>query len=67
CGRRMFLAALVLSVKYLDDRRYSNRAWARISGLSVEEVGRCERSLIAWLDWDLYIVPDKLVLWTSTL
>jgi hypothetical protein len=34
CGRRMFLAALILSSKSLQDRNYSARAWSKISGLN---------------------------------
>ncbi|RKP24830.1 hypothetical protein SYNPS1DRAFT_16570, partial [Syncephalis pseudoplumigaleata] len=58
CGRRMFLASLVIATKYLQDRAYSNRAWSRVSGLSANEITRCERKLLNWLSWNLYI-PDK--------
>ena len=34
CGRRMFLSALILASKYLQDRNYSTRAWGKISGLA---------------------------------
>ena len=40
CGRRMFLAALVLASKYLQDRNYSARAWSKISGLQIKETMR---------------------------
>ncbi|RKP10027.1 cyclin-domain-containing protein, partial [Thamnocephalis sphaerospora] len=55
CGRRMFLASLVIATKYLQDRAYSNRAWSRVSGLSASEITRCERKLLQWLSWNLYI------------
>ncbi|KAI8053836.1 hypothetical protein BDF22DRAFT_619508, partial [Syncephalis plumigaleata] len=55
CGRRMFLASLVIATKYLQDRAYSNRAWSRVSGLSASEITRCERKLLNWLGWNLYI------------
>ncbi|KAI9596083.1 hypothetical protein BDF19DRAFT_345078, partial [Syncephalis fuscata] len=55
CGRRMFLASLVIATKYLQDRAYSNRAWSRVSGLSASEITRCERKLLHWLSWNLYI------------
>lgn len=28
CGRRMFLAALIIASKFLQDRTYSNRGWS---------------------------------------
>ncbi|KAH8118894.1 hypothetical protein DFH11DRAFT_1501759 [Phellopilus nigrolimitatus] len=40
-----FLMALILASKFLQDRCYSNRAWAKLSGLPPREVSRCERTL----------------------
>jgi len=33
CPRRTFLAALILASKFIQDKCYSNRAWAKLSGL----------------------------------
>ena len=55
CPRRTFLAALILASKFLQDRCYSNRAWAKLSGLSPREVGRCERALGEALEWRLWV------------
>ncbi|TDL26234.1 hypothetical protein BD410DRAFT_784304 [Rickenella mellea] len=55
CPRRTFLAALILASKFLQDRCYSNRAWAKLSGLPPREVGRCERALGDALDWRLWV------------
>ncbi|KIK27005.1 hypothetical protein PISMIDRAFT_675324, partial [Pisolithus microcarpus 441] len=41
CPRRTFLASLILASKFTQDRCYSNRAWAKLSGLSPREIGRC--------------------------
>ena len=55
CPRRMFVAALILATKFTQDRVYSNRAWAKISGLDAREIGRCERALGEALDWRLWV------------
>lgn len=55
CPRRAFLAALILASKFLQDRCYSNRAWAKLSGLPPREVGRCERALGDALEWRLWV------------
>jgi len=55
CPRRMFVAALILACKFTQDRVYSNRAWARISGLEPREISRCERALGEALDWRLWV------------
>jgi hypothetical protein len=55
CPRRAFLASLILASKFNQDRCYSNRAWAKLSGLPAREIGRCERALGDALDWRLWV------------
>ncbi len=55
CPRRTFLAALILASKFSQDKCYSNRAWAKLSGLPPREIGRCERALGQALDWRLWV------------
>jgi len=59
CPRRTFLAALLLASKFLQDRSYSNKAWAKLTGLPAREVGRCERALFAILEWRLWVGKDQ--------
>lgn len=65
CSRRMFLAALILATKFLHDRAYTNRAWAKLAGLTTREVGNCERALLEWLNWELYVSPPVFIKWQS--
>jgi len=65
CPRRAFLASLILASKFTQDRCYSNRAWAKLSGLSPREIGRCERALGDALNWRLWV--GKKVSPSSTL
>lgn len=55
CPRRAFLAALILASKFTQDKCYSNRAWAKVSGLPAREISRCERALGDALDWRLWV------------
>ncbi|KAH8828228.1 hypothetical protein DL96DRAFT_1158818 [Flagelloscypha sp. PMI_526] len=55
CPRRAFLASLILASKFLQDKSYSNRAWAKLSGLPAKEISRCERGLGRALDWRLWV------------
>ena len=59
CGRRMFLAALILASKYLQDRNYSTRAWGKISGLKAVEINANERVFLKAVNWKLH-VPESL-------
>ncbi|GAA5898083.1 hypothetical protein JCM6882_003323 [Rhodosporidiobolus microsporus] len=67
CGRRMFLAALISASKYLQDRNYSNRAWAKISGLEVREVNRNERAFLRMCGFCLHLKAEDFQRWTERL
>ncbi|KAF8426465.1 hypothetical protein L210DRAFT_3347555, partial [Boletus edulis BED1] len=55
CPCRTFIAPLILASKLMQGRCYSNRAWAKLSGLPPREVGRCECALREALEWRLWI------------
>ncbi|KAI2621349.1 cyclin [Xylaria nigripes] len=66
---RIFLAALILSAKYLNDSSPKNKHWANYSyirgngytfGFSRTEVNLMEKQLLFLLDWDLRIVEEDL-------
>ncbi|KAJ7497531.1 hypothetical protein FB451DRAFT_1386767 [Mycena latifolia] len=61
CPRRAFLASLILASKFTQDKCYSNRAWAKLSGLPAREIGRCERALGDALDWRLWVGKTPVV------
>lgn len=65
---RIFLAALILSAKFLNDSSPKNKQWAEYShvrgfepfGFSRTEVNLMEKQLLFLLDWDLNISEDDL-------
>ncbi|OCK85443.1 hypothetical protein K432DRAFT_40682 [Lepidopterella palustris CBS 459.81] len=63
CGRRMFLAALILASKYLQDRNYSARAWSKISGLKVCEINTNEMAFLQAVSWKLHITDPIWERW----
>ncbi|KAI3540444.1 cyclin [Colletotrichum abscissum] len=65
CGRRMFLAALILASKYLQDRNYSARAWSKISGLNTGEINQNEIAFLLAVDWKLHITDEVFQRWTE--
>jgi hypothetical protein len=65
CGRRMFLAALILASKYLQDRNYSARAWSKISGLNVHEINQNEMMFLLAIDWKLHVANETYLRWTQ--
>ncbi|PTU18946.1 hypothetical protein P175DRAFT_0442900 [Aspergillus ochraceoroseus IBT 24754] len=65
CGRRMFLAALILASKYLQDRNYSARAWSKISGLNTTEINQNELMFLEAVGWRLHISEATFQRWTD--
>ncbi|CAJ2504223.1 Uu.00g116170.m01.CDS01 [Anthostomella pinea] len=65
CGRRMFLAALILASKYLQDRNYSARAWSKISGLATLEINQNEMTFLTAVEWNLHITDEIFQRWTE--
>ncbi|KAL2075329.1 hypothetical protein VTL71DRAFT_272 [Oculimacula yallundae] len=65
---RIFLAALILSAKFLNDSSPKNKHWAEYTkvrgyesfGFSRTEVNLMEKQLLFLLDWDLNISSDDL-------
>jgi hypothetical protein len=65
CGRRMFLAALILASKYLQDRNYSARAWSKISGLNTLEINQNEMAFLLAVNWELHITESVFQRWAD--
>ncbi|KAI8820659.1 uncharacterized protein EV422DRAFT_529629 [Fimicolochytrium jonesii] len=67
CGRRMFLSALILANKYVHDSSISMKAWASISGLSVQELCANERAFLHAVDHDLHVPAHRWNKWNLAL
>ncbi|KAI8971109.1 cyclin-domain-containing protein [Pilobolus umbonatus] len=63
CGRRMFLASLVVASKFVQDKTYRNSAWAKIAGLPVTEINIAERYFLNIIDYRLYIDQPTFDRW----
>lgn len=63
CGRRMFLASLMLAFKFLQDRNYSSRAWSTISGLSLKDINGNEAALLRAIDYQTFVRDDAYQYW----
>jgi hypothetical protein len=61
----MFLSALILASKYLQDRNYSARAWSKISGLNTMEINQNELMFLEAVGWRLHIPETIYQRWTD--
>lgn len=67
-SHRIFLAALILAAKNLNDSSPKNKHWARYTavrgyenfGFSLTEVNLMEKQLLGLLEWDLRVTEDDL-------
>lgn len=66
CGRRMFLSALMLASKFLQDRNYSTRAWGKITGLPTSEINTNELKFLEAVNWKLHVSKEKFERWSHT-
>ncbi|KDE05896.1 hypothetical protein MVLG_03709 [Microbotryum lychnidis-dioicae p1A1 Lamole] len=59
---RVFVAALIVAAKYLNDSSPYNKNWVRYAGhFRLEEVNLIERQLLCLLDFDLRIGESELI------
>lgn len=61
---RIFLSALILSAKSLNDSSPLNKHWTKYTDglLSIEEVNMAERELLGLLKWKVAIREDELII-----
>lgn len=67
CGRRMFLASLMVASKYLHDKNYQNRAWSKITGLDIKEINAAEMAFLNLIDYKLYVSKPTFDKWYTQL
>ncbi|KAK9477827.1 hypothetical protein V1514DRAFT_357780 [Lipomyces japonicus] len=67
CGRRAFLASLILANKYLQDKNYSSLAWSKICGLPTTEINSNEIAFLKAIDWNLHVPEHVYEQWSQTL
>ncbi|KAI8334306.1 cyclin-domain-containing protein [Chlamydoabsidia padenii] len=67
CGRRMFLASLMVAAKFLQDKNYRNRAWSRLSGLALPEINAAEITFLKLINYNLYISKPTFDHWYTLL
>jgi len=55
CIHRLILACLMIAIKFNDDIYYDNAFYAKIGGISVNEMNILEISLLSLTQFDLYV------------
>lgn len=64
---RLLTVALMLGNKFLDDNTYTNKTWAEVSGISVQEVHIMEVEFLSNMRYSLFTSKKKWEEWHVTL
>ncbi|KZV62865.1 hypothetical protein PENSPDRAFT_590749 [Peniophora sp. CONT] len=59
--RRVFIAALVLATKFIDDAWYKNGSWGELMDVSGREVSLWEHELGEALNWRLWVGKSSIL------
>ncbi|KLU85283.1 hypothetical protein MAPG_04311 [Magnaporthiopsis poae ATCC 64411] len=60
---RLLTVALMLGNKFLDDNTYTNKTWAEVSGISVQEIHVMEVEFLSNMRYSLLVSKEKWEEW----
>ena len=55
---RIFFSCVLISIKYNEDDIFKNDYYAKIAGVTLNEINKMESTFISLLDFNLYINPN---------
>ncbi|PWY99382.1 hypothetical protein BCV70DRAFT_162583 [Testicularia cyperi] len=64
---RLFVTALMLANKFLDDHTYTNKTWSELSGLKLKDVTKMEIEFWLGLSSNIYVSDVDFRNWIGTL
>lgn len=64
---RLFSVAMILANKYLDDKTFTNKTWATLTAMSINEVNIMEREFLSILNFDLTVNEREFVGWINSI
>lgn len=65
--QRLLLVAVLLANKYLDDLYYSNKHWAKIGGITLQEINALELTVLRLLDWKMNVTREDYLAYLEEL
>ncbi|KAJ5224717.1 uncharacterized protein N7469_008220 [Penicillium citrinum] len=64
---RLMTVALMLGNKFLDDNTYTNKTWAEVSGIAVQEIHIMEVEFLSNIRYDLFSSESEWTRWHNKL
>lgn len=65
--RWIFMTALIIACKYLDDGCIKNTTWAKALKIPIAEINRMEREFLVAIDYGLFVSEVSFAQWKSDL
>ncbi|KAJ9239189.1 hypothetical protein DTO169E5_4479 [Paecilomyces variotii] len=60
---RLMTIALMMGNKFLDDNTYTNKTWAEVSGISVDEIHIMEVEFLSNVRYNLFVSKEEWTQW----
>ncbi|EER37416.1 mucin [Histoplasma capsulatum H143] len=64
---RLMTIALMIGNKFLDDNTYTNKTWAEVSGISVQEIHIMEVEFLSNVRYNLFVTEEEWDRWHTKL
>ncbi|OAL70296.1 hypothetical protein A7D00_5262 [Trichophyton violaceum] len=64
---RLMTIALMMGNKFLDDNTYTNKTWAEVSGISVQEIHVMEVEFLSNVRYNLFVTKEEWSQWLAKL
>ncbi|KAF7728100.1 hypothetical protein EC973_006615 [Apophysomyces ossiformis] len=64
---RLFIVALILANKFLDDNTFTNKTWSDVSGMKVHDLNIMEAEFLEALDYNLFVRDNEFMRWKEVL
>ena len=65
--QRLLLVSMLLANKFLDDLYYSNKHWAKIGGISLQEMSALELMVLGLLEWKMTVTREQYLAYLEEL
>nr|KMM71660.1 hypothetical protein CPAG_07963 [Coccidioides posadasii RMSCC 3488] len=64
---RLMTIALMMGNKFLDDNTYTNKTWAEVSGIAIQEIHVMEVEFLSNVRYNLFVTKEEWEKWHSKL
>eukprot|EP01063_Lacrimia_lanifica_P031408 TRINITY_DN5168_c0_g1_i4.p2 TRINITY_DN5168_c0_g1~~TRINITY_DN5168_c0_g1_i4.p2 ORF type:complete len:226 (+),score=68.22 TRINITY_DN5168_c0_g1_i4:65-742(+) len=64
---RLMLTAFTIAAKLRDDVYYSNKYYAKIGGIAVDDLNRMEHAFLTHCNWELFVSEEEHAMFTDAL